>query len=1180
MNRISVVSRTVFTIAFSVFCSGYSHANPDKLPYHRDINIFEVNKEPARTAFMSFEETNSALKGNWEESKWYISLNGTWKFWYADSDYYLPDNVAALVGERPDFKPAEGMVGGGKLRNAYSTIEGDTFDNGFNVQPGIWNKAPMTGWKDIKVPGNWEVQGFGIPMYTNHPYEFWPVNPVPPLLPHENPVGIYRREINIPAEWVARDIFINLSGAKSGVYVYINGKEVGYSEDSKNPAEFRINDYVKEGRNDLVVKMYRWSTGSYLECQDFWRISGFERDVFLWSQPKTSIRDFRVKSTLDNQYKNGIFALEVELRNNSPSASAVEVEYRLLDAGRNEAASGKMPVSVTPGNKAIVKFSEVLPEVATWTSERPNLYKVLISVKKDGITEEIVPFNVGFRRIEIKESEYEFDGRRQKLLYINGQPLKLKGVNIHEVSQNTGHYVTPEEMRRNFELMRRHNINSVRLSHYPQDRKFYEMCDEYGLYVYDEANIESHGMYYSIHKDDMRKGSAGHRDNNKKGTLGNNPDWLGAHLDRIRNMFERNKNYPSLTIWSLGNEAGNGYNFQEGYKMVKYLDTDLMERPVCYERAGWEWNTDMYVLQYPTAAWLRNIGEKGASKPVIPSEYAHAMGNSTGDLYGQWEAIWKYPHLQGGYIWDWIDQCVLEHDENGNPLWTYGGDYGLDQPSDGNFVCNGIIGPDQEPHPGMAEVKYTHQNVGFEIENLANGEFKIKNRAYFTNLDKYKVVSKVMAEGEIISEQEHKLSLEPQKSKVVKIELPTQRNGVEYFVNFEVHSKEEEPLVPAGFLVAYDQFELPKVGVRAEYKPKNNGKFNVEETAGKIGISKQNIALVFDKTKNIVASYTVDDVEYVHDGFGLQPNFWRGPTDNDYGNKLPRRAQIWKESSRDFNVAAYEVTQSKGNCTLKVDYLLKAGNNYVVTYKLNADGILTVSALFVPLDRKEEKTEKSRNELMATASPKTAEDKQRREILEIPRIGMRMRIPVTMDNITYFGRGPEENYIDRNRGTIVDLYESSAADMYTPYVRPQENGHHTDTRWLAATDNEGKGLLIVAGNKIGFNALPNSIEDFDGEESDRPYQWNNLTQPSIDNRNFQGAKNSKTKQTHINDVIPRDFIELCIDLKQQGVAGYDSWGARPIPEATIYSDKEYAYSFTLVPVKDKNDIKQKSGLNY
>lgn len=1081
LTTVSLVSAPAVSVAYEDEVHG-------ELPYWRDLGVVAVNQQPARSAFMTFGSRSAAEKGEWETSEWYRSLNGTWKFFYTDDSRTLPESVCAA-----DF--------------------------------------PDKDWNDIKVPGNWEVQGFGVPIYVNARFEFCTDNPVPPLLPEVIPAGVYRREFEVPESWSGRNIYLQLAGAKSGVCVYVNGREVGYGEDSKNPAEYLINDYIHEGRNSLAVKMMRWSTGSYLEAQDFWRLSGFERDVFLWSQPKVAVYDFRVSSNLDEDLHNGIFRLEADVRNSSEKESSATVNYRLEDAAGTTVASGSQRVVVAPCKCGTVSFSAEIPDVAQWSAECPNLYRLVIDT--DG--HEFIPSNVGFRRIEIRKND-----SGQRLLYVNGQPIKLKGVNIHEHSQYTGHYVTAEQMRKNFELMKLNNINAVRLCHYPQDRRFYEMCDRYGLYVYDEANIESHGMGYTRFVDDMRKGSVGHEDGNLKGTLAQNPDWLQAHLHRVSNMFERNKNYPCVTIWSLGNEAGNGYNFYNAYVWVKEHDAALMARPVCYERAEWDWNTDMIVPQYPSAEWFRQIGKRGADRPVAPSEYAHAMGNSTGDLYGQWQAIYAYPHLQGGFIWDWIDQGLLQHRSDGRMWWAYGGDFGKDMPSDGNFLCNGIIGPDQVPHPAIAEVKYNYQNVAFAADNADKGEFTVTNRFYFTDLDKYAVKYAITADGMTVRQGVLPLSLAPQQSAQVHVpvERVKRRSGVEYFVNFTVETTAEEPLVPAGHVIASEQFALTVSGVRP--MEKRTGKAPVIERNGtKTIVSSPVVRFVFDSAEGAVVSLVINGTEYADKGFGLRPNFWRGPTDNDYGNGAPERMQIWKKASKEFNVAKVESFEEGSAAVVKIDYALPAGNVYTVRYDVFADGTVHTGIHFGACAEKR----------------------------DMPRVGMRMRLPVGLHCVKWFGRGPEENYADRFMGCPVGIYETTAEEMYVPYVRPQENGHRTDVRWVALLNDKGVGLILRADSLLEFNALRNSVEDFDSEEADAPYQWNNFSAEDIAKRSDEKARNRLRRQTHIDDIMPRDFVEVCIDRRQTGVGGYDSWGSRPIDEASVFTDRDYDWGFTLSPMK-------------
>ncbi len=1109
------IKKMMLSGALGCLISGMAYADgsspqPVK-PYWQDIQVVAVNKEKPRSSFMSYADRETALTSRFEKSPYYSLLNGTWKFFFVDSYKDLPQNIT---------------------------------DPSVNT----------SSWDDITVPGNWEVQGHGVAIYTNHGYEFKPKNPQPPLLPEANPVGVYRRDIEIPANWDNRDIYLHIGGAKSGLYVYLNGKEVGYSEDSKNPAEFLINKYLQPGKNVLTLKIFRWSTGSYLECQDFWRMSGIERDVFLWSQPKASIQDFRVVSTLDDTYTNGIFKLAVDLKNHTQETKNLNVGYELLDAKGNLVTSEANDIWVSPASPQTASFEYDLKNVAPWSAEHPNLYKLLMTIKEEGKVIEVVPFNVGFRRFEMKQIDQAAEnGKPYTVLLFNGQPVKFKGVNIHEHNPETGHYVTEELMRKDFELMKQNNINAVRLCHYPQDRKFYELCDEYGLYVYDEANIESHGMYYSL---------------KKGGTLGNNPEWLIPHMDRTMNMYERNKNYPSVTFWSLGNEAGNGYNFYQTYLYLKDKEINSMNRPVNYERALWEWNTDMYVPQYPSAEWLEEIGRKGSDRPVAPSEYSHAMGNSSGNLWDQWKAIYKYPNLQGGFIWDWVDQGILEKDKNGREYYTYGGDYGVNAPSDGNFLCNGIVNPDRTPHPAMAEVKYAHQNIGFEAIDLANGLFRVTNRFYFTNLKKYMVHYSVTANNKVVRSGKVSLDIEPQASKEFTVPVGNLKPqaGTEYFVNFNVTTVEKEPLIPIGHEIACDQFRLPIENPKKTFKT-SGPKLTVSTNGDNLSASSSKVNFVFNRKTGIVTSYKVDGTEYFSEGFGIQPNFWRAPTDNDYGNGMPKRLQVWKESSKNFNVTDATVTMDGNNAEVNVNYLLPAGNLYIVNYTIYPSGAVNVAARFTSTDMDAAQTEVSEATRTATFTPGRDAARKEASKLNVPRIGVRFRLPASMNQVEYFGRGPAENYLDRNAGSMIGLYKSTAEELYFPYVRPQENGHHTDTRWVSLSTGK-KGLLIQADNTIGFNALRNSIEDFDDEEATGlPRQWSNFTPEQVANHDEAAAKNVLRRQHHINDITPRDFVEVCVDLKQQGVAGYDSWGSRPEPAYTLPANREYNWGFTLIPLK-------------
>lgn len=1110
-RKLKPICYTISSILAGATFVQSAYAENTSLPYWKDVQTVSVNREAPRSAFMTYANKEQAMTGKYEASPYYQLLNGTWKFYYTDSYKTLPSDIT----------------------------------------------SPQTnteGWSNITVPGNWEIQGFGTAIYTNHGYEFQPRNPQPPNLPENIPVGVYRRTITIPSNWKGRDIYLHIAGAKSGCYVYLNGKEVGYNEDSKNPAEYLINNFLKEGENVLTLKIFRWSTGSYLECQDFWRISGIERDVFIYSQPKASVNDFRITSTLDDTYRNGIFGLDIDLKNHSQADTKLSIDYELIDNAGKTVAKEEQTITVQKGvQKDILHFDKELKDVQTWTSEMPNLYKLIMTVKENGKVTEVIPYHVGFRRIEIQETDQKAEnGKNYVVLLVNGKPIKLKGVNIHEHNPLTGHYVSEELMRKDFELMKRNNINTVRLCHYPQDRRFYELCDEYGFYVYDEANIESHGMYY-----DLRKG----------GTLGNNPEWLKPHLYRIENMFERNKNYPSVTFWSLGNEAGNGYNFYEAYLWLKEADKNLMNRPVNYERAQWEWNSDMYVPQYPGAAWLEQTGKQGTDRPVAPSEYAHAMGNSTGSLWDQWKAIYKYPNLQGGYIWDWVDQGIAVKDENGKEYWAYGGDFGTNMPSDGNFCCNGIVNPDRTPHPAMNEVKYAHQDVAFHALDLNKGEFQVENRFYFTNLNKYKITWQIKANDKVVRTQSQVMEIEPQQKQNIQVNVEGLKSkaGTEYFVNFQATTLEKSALLPAGYEIAHEQFQLPIEQKILTFRTEGPSlKCNVTDNL--LSVKSPQVTFCFDKKSGLVTSYKVKGTEYFKEGFGIQPNFWRAPTDNDYGNQMPKRLQIWKQSSKNFNVVDASLSMDGKDAVLKATYLLAAGNLYIATYRIQPSGVVQANYTFTSTEMKAAETEASEATLSATFTPGNEAIRKESSKLVVPRIGIRFRLPAEMNRVSYFGRGPEENYCDRNNGTLVGIYHTTADEMYFPYVRPQENGHHTDTRWVKLSKKNGKGIAIYAHQTFGFNTLRNSVEDFDSEEAThRDYQWNNRDAEEL-KHNIATARNIKPRHTHINDITPQDFVEVCLDMKQMGLGGYDSWGATPDPQYLIPANQEYQWGFTIVPM--------------
>lgn len=1058
--------RKLLLIACGLFSLGAMSQNA--IPEWQNPEIVEVNKAKPRSYFMSYTNRDIARDNDFRQSDWMIDLNGKWSFKYLDDHRQIP---------RDFVKP--------------------TYD--------------VSSWDKIIVPGNWERQGYGTALYTNQPYEFMPSNPQPPRLPDAIPVGLYRTTFNIPLLLRDRDVFLDLNGVKSGTYIYINGQKVGYTEDSKSNAEFLINDYIKEGQNTLALEVMRWTTGSYLECQDFWRVSGIERDVYIWSQPKTRIDDFRVVSTLDKDYKDGIFRLEMDMVNTfNRNSGEMQIWFELEDAERNLVQYSYVETELLANSRDTIRFEKKIPNVRKWSAEDPYLYTLVMKIRKEGNFIEYASAKVGFRTSEVRDNLY----------LVNGKKVFIKGVNYHEHNEQTGHYLTQDLIRKDFELMKKANINAIRLSHYPQSRRFFELADEYGFYLCNEANIESHGMGY-----DLKKGR----------TLGNNPQWLNAHMERTENMYEQAKNYPSVMFWSLGNEAGNGTNFYETYLYLKGRDS---LRPVQYERALLEFNTDIYCPQYPGAEDFARWAQTKTDRPYIASEYAHAMGNSSGNFRDQWEVIYASSNLQGGFIWDWVDQGFAEKSADGSDYWTYGGDYGASSPSDGNFLCNGLVSPDRTPKPALfSEIKKVHQYVHFKALDLNKGKVEIKNLYDFTNLDKYNIRWNVTANGRKIKEGTLPLSLAPDKVKEFSVPIAGLRAeaGTEYFLNFSVTLKAPQGVLPKGFEVASDQFQLPISSPKTQYEAK--GTLRVRDEGGLVDVSNSTFALAIDKKTGYLVSYDVNGVEMMESGFGLRPAFWRGATDNDYGSGLPLRAAAWRNPIE----KAESVVVDSSNPSLVVvaaRYSLPESTSLSVTYKIYPSGVVNVAYNF-------KGNPSSKNEIM--------------------RLGVRMRLPEQYSSLEYFGRGPEENYSDRKFGTDVGVYTSNAGVENYDYVRPQETGHHTDTRYLSLTKSKIGGIAVVADDLMEFNALRNSVEDFDAEgHPTKPYQWNNFVKNELHDEKATFGR--KPRHVHVNDIQVRPFVELSLDCKMSGLGGDDSWGARPYEKYKVRVSDDAQWGFTLVPI--------------
>lgn len=915
------------------------------LPFWQDIQTTSVNADSRRTEVVYFANRADALSKGFRDSENYLSLNGEWDFKYFDN---------ILQAEK---------------------------------KPSSWDK--------IQVPGNWEVQGHGTAIYVNHPYEFCPRPnlPVAGKLPEEIPGAWYQRSFTVPEEWKGREVYLNLCGTKSGTYVYVNGHEAGYCEDSKNLARFRITDYLKDGENLLNLRIFRYSQGTFLECQDFWRISGLERDVYLSSEKKECGFDFSVVSTLTEDLETGVFRLRMR------SSAPVEAAYELIDKDGRTLADASFEFS---GHMSTVTDS--LPGVRHWTAETPELYTLLLKVNG-----EYTRFPVGFRRLEIKKVPGK--SGQVSVFLVNGQPVKFKGVNLHEHNPYTGHYVTRENILEDLLLMKQANINAVRTCHYPQPREFYELCDSLGFYVYDEANIESHGMGYKPER-----------------TLGNQPEWYAKHIDRVLNMYYRTANYPCVTLLSLGNEAGNGVNFYNAYKELKALEENGQNRPVVYERAEYDWNTDLIVPQYPGAEWFHRMGETFSERPVCPSEYSHAMGNSSGSLDLQWEQIYAYKQLQGAYIWDWVDQGLYDRERG----WTYGGDYGTNAPSDGNFCCNGIVNPDREPHPAFYEVKHVYQNISITPVDMQKGVFSVFNRHYFTDLGQYKVRYWVERNGKRpfwwLRRTIH-FRTAPQEAEEFRVKLPRMKRAGQYRIFFEVLDGKD--------VVACDEYLLKDTSVPVVHKAK--GELSYTEGDTRIVVRGKKVELVFDKTSCSVTSWQVNGADAVLPDFGVQPNFWRAPTDNDYGNRAPKRLQQFRKVPVPTSVRARK--NEDGTVVIAVK---GSGVRAEESWTVFPDGSLKVDVTTAPSER-----------------------------MEIPRLGIRFR--VADDAFTYFGKGPVENYSDRASGASKRIWKSSAREEYFPYVRPQETGHHTATSWLKI----GR-LTVRSTGEFEFNALRQTVEDLDG----------------------------------------------------------------------------------------------------
>ncbi len=938
-----------------------------------------------------------------------------------------------------------------------------------------------SSWDVMPIPGMWELNGYGDPIYVNIGYAWRDhYDNTPGTVPTvQNHVGSYRRTFTIPADWAGKQVIAHLGSVTSNVYMYVNGKLVGYSEDSKLEPEFDITNFIKPGQENLIAfQVFRWCDGSYLEDQDFWRLSGFSRDSYLYARDKkTHIEDIRVVGDLTDDYKDGVLKVQVDLKGNAT------VDLSLTDAAGKEISTAQLKGS---GSLSTVMNIDN-PE--KWTAETPNLYTLTAKVVQGGKTIETAAVNVGFRKVEIKDAQ----------LLVNGQPVLIKGADRHELDPDGGYVVSPERMLQDIKRMKELNINAVRTSHYPDDPLWYDLCDKYGIYVTAEANIESHGMGYG------------------EETLAKNPLYHKAHLERNQRNVARNYNHPSIIVWSLGNEAGDGKNFADAYDLVKSMD---QSRPVQYERALWEdGKTDIYCPMYYNYEHCQRYCEDPAqTRPLIQCEYAHAMGNSEGGFKEYWDLVRKYPKYQGGYIWDFVDQSLRWKNAEGQEIWAYGGDFNNYDASDNNFCDNGLISPDRVPNPHAYEVQRVYQNAWSSFDS-ATSTLTVTNENFFRRLDYVNLDWTLMHNGRAVSTGRiSNLDVAPQQSQSVKLDLPDMSAPGWWHLNVAYSLKEAEPLLEAGHVVAKQQFELAKGHLCSGKCPmtKTETLPVVTRTRGSqdVVLSTGNCELVFSGLTGYLTSYVVDGLEMLESP--LRPNFWRAPTDNDYGAGLHRRYEAWRNP--EMRLQSLNVENGDGAV------------NVVATYEMpSVSGVLTLAYRI-----------NGRGEIYATES--FAADRNA-EVSNMFRFGMRMAMPKDFDRVEYFGRGPEENYADRQQSADMGRYSRRVADMAYNYILPQEMGTRTDLVEWAVVNKAGCGLQITASDLFSASALGYSIEDLEGQQLDK-YNY------------------------HMPEVPRANATEICFDLKQSGLGCVDSWGALPLPQYQLpYAD--YQFNFALKPLKSR-----------
>ena len=1016
---------------------------------HFNHQIFEENKLPPRATFFALESPGIETK---ENSRRYLNLNGDWNF-----------NFVKDPKERP---------------NTFQNVDFDDSD-----------------WKIIPVPANWEVEGYDHPIYLDERYPFeakWPDAPA-----DYNPVGTYRKEVDLPASFLSEDIILHFEGAKSAMYVYVNGKYVGYSQGSKTPADFNISSFVSKGKNLIALQLFRWSDASYLESQDMLRMSGIERDVYIYTRPKVHISDYFADTNLDDSYANGIFKGTVSITNTSSENASRKISLELMEGGTSVYQTSET-IEIPKGTTIEFHTDKIIENVKSWSAEVPNLYDLKIGLIDEANSEnnQFINRKTGFKRVEIKNSQVLF----------NGKAIYIKGVDRHETDPFTGHVISKASMEKDIKLMKQNNINAVRSSHYPNDPYWLELCDAYGLYVVDEANIESHPLAID-----------------EKTQIGNEMSWLPAHMERTKRMYYRDRNHPSIYSWSLGNEAGEGEIFRTTYKWLKEKDDN---RVVQYEPAGKDNYTDLYCPMYPKFDYLIEHGKSDSDKPSIMIEYAHAMGNSVGNLQDYWDIIEKYPNLQGGFIWDWVDQSLEYKDENGKPYLAYGHDFHPDLPTDGNFLNNGLVDPYRNPHPHLSEVKKVYEPAQFYYKG--NRIVVVENKNFFADFSNTEMQVRILNNGvEVFQKSEIALNVLPGQSQEIKItEIPDVFIPEEEFIlEVSLLQKNETALIPKGHEIAWDQFIL------------NNGENNIaalpHRTPLQIEASGEDIAIQNDKTTlrinnrtGEVISWFFEETEITNQP--IRPNFWRPPTDNDLGNGMDKWAKIWQDASYNYTAELVESPEKlKYGVAFKVRYQTPNREaEVVVDYTLEPSGNLQVKFDFHP---------------------------KQKDLPNIPRLGMYLTLSKDFADVEWYGKGPEESYWDRKTGQKTGVYNGKVVEQFHRYPRPQETGNKTDVRWM--TLSNGKISLKAQSEQILLNSStwPFSVEELDfNSEKDGAASASGLV---------------PVTKKHGADIKIGNTVQWNIDYQQMGVGGDNSWGA-PVHDEYMIQPQRYEYSFTIQPMKE------------